>query len=199
MSCPPQRHRHVMVDVEGMGDALLSIGAVPFSIHPERLELDDEARWFNERATLQANLDVGLELDPETMEWWLRQPKEAQEELLREPRHNTVAALVAAWGDWLERSSTIASPSKLTIWAKPPGYDCAMIARACKVTAVKPKVHFYTCTRDVRTLLGIAKELNLDHVFEVEATVKHDPAADAACQALQVIAIYRHLFNLQRS
>lgn len=194
----PTNHKHVMVDIETMGKgpraAIVSIGAVPFSIHPERIEVGPIDSWFHERATLQSNIDAGRNVDPETIEWWLAQSKSAQDALLREPRHD-LPVMLEAFRRWLTSSPGLRAE---TIWAKPPQFDVDILRNAFASQDVTWPFH-YGATRDVRTVLELASNMNWSDVTGMEfAGEPHNAAHDAAHQALQVCLFHAKLYESRR-
>lgn len=181
-----------MVDIETMGGppdgAILSIGAVLFSIHPERVEVQPSSGWFHERATLPSNVELGRAVWPETVEWWIAQSKEAQEALLREPRHK-LPVLLEAFRRWLVHSRVE------FIWAKPPEFDITILTHAFQQCEVPWPLHF-SATRDVRTILETAKWMNWMDVVRMERLGEaHNAADDAAHQAQQVCLFHQKMFN----
>lgn len=193
----PSNYKHVMVDIEtlgkGLNAAIVSIGAVPFSLHPERVEVGPISTWFHERATLRSNADAGRNIDPETIEWWLSQSSEAQAALLREPRYD-LPVMLEGFRRWLTASSGLKVE---TIWAKPPQFDIEILRHAFASQNLEWPLHF-GATRDVRTVLEIAKGLGWNDVVRLDLWgEKHNALDDAVYQASQVCLFYDKLRKQQ--
>lgn len=189
----PANHKHIMVDIETMGKgpsaAILSIGAVPFSLHPDRIEVGRAETWFHERATLASNADLGRNIDPETIEWWIGQSKEAQRALLAQPRHD-LPVILEGFRRWMVDSPGIRAE---TIWAKPPHFDVSILMHAFEQANIDWPLHF-GATRDVRTVLEIAKGLGWNDVVRLDLWgEKHNALDDATYQASQVCLFYDKL------
>lgn len=79
--------KHMMLDLETMGNksnsVILSVGAVMFDI-----ETGEIGEYFYERIEFQSALDVGLKINADTVEWWMKQSDEARAQLFEKPRHD---------------------------------------------------------------------------------------------------------------
>jgi len=187
----PQNYEHVMVDIETMGGAprgaLLAIGAVPFSMHSERLELAPRELWYDKRCTLQANVIAGREIDAETVEWWMSQSDEARAMLVAEPRFADFRTLIYDFDDWIRHTDGFALEK---VWAKPPEFDIDILKHA--FDSVGAEWPFYRrSSRDLRTTLDHAEFQNRTDILGLEFEgEKHNAAHDAAHQARQVILAY---------
>lgn len=186
MSTPPAKHKHLMIDIETMGDAILSVGAVPFSIHPERMEIESIDRSFYAKVPLRASLEAGMNLDPNTVEWWLQQDKAAQDELLSGARFQTLRELCLSFHDFF--SNRVAKPADMTLWDKPPMFDIRLMREAFELAAVVWPFH-YAATRDVRVILDVAKAADMTAVLELVNPLKHSALGDARHQAQQVVMV----------
>lgn len=185
---PPKNYKHIMVDIETMGPApdgaLIAIGAVPFNLHPKCMELAPESKWFHERCTLEANILANRKIDAETVEWWMRQTKTAQEMVLAEPRVQHFATFIYDFEEWIRDTRAE------FIWAKPPEFDIDILKHAFAGTAAEWPFGG-RATRDVRTVLAQAKFNNREDVFNLPFEgEKHNAVHDAAHQARQVILAY---------
>ena len=76
---------HLMVDLETLGtkpgSAILSIGAVLFDPHGKLPKNVPEKKCLYHNAEIKTSIAAGFTFEQETVDWWLTQPKEAQEKL----------------------------------------------------------------------------------------------------------------------
>lgn len=198
----PSRYRNVMIDVETMGHgpsaAVLSIGVVPFQIHPDDCSVAPAAYWVEVRCSLGAASRAGLEVNADTVEWWLAQSQDAREALIREPRHDDYRAFLAAFAASLRTIN--GRDAELTVWAKPPQYDLVTLrAQLAKFGVDEPWQH--RNEQDLRTVIAAAKAAMQSgqdgwaEVLETSPLVKHSALDDAAVQADQVVRFYRRLYR----
>ena len=169
----------LMIDIETMGPApdgaVLAIGAVPFAMNGVKLEIAPEDDWFDVRITLEANVRAGRKIDGDTIEWWLRQDRDAQVVLLREPRHTNLDTVMVEFCEFVEKHGC------KTVWAKPPTFDLLILRH---MFGADWPFHWRN-ERDVRTVLYMADTLGWK-LPEKPDGVKHDAVHDAYVQAKQV-------------
>jgi hypothetical protein len=169
---------HVMIDLEtwgtAPGSALRSIGAVTFDPYGEP----------HQEKSFYANIDrascekVGLTVDPETVAWWSRQSREAEDALVREPQALLdVAKAFGTW--WRDNGATY-------VWSNGANFDEVLwrIAAAAVTYSVPWK---YWNVRDTRTCWHLAR---LNPKTIPQAGVAHNALADARHQALCVTRAY---------
>jgi len=166
-------NHEIMVDIETMGtnaDApILAIGAVKFNTYTGTI-----GEEFYERITLKSN--VGRPIDPDTVEWWLRQSKEAQAALTRNPRTDLKTAL---------GKFTTFCRGASTIWSNGPTFDEAILRDAMEQLGMQFPLKFYT-SRCVRTVRDLGERLGAPRSNNALA---HDALEDARAQAIDVINI----------
>lgn len=154
----------VMVDIETLGletgAAILSIGAVKFTEDG----LGDE---FYEEVSLASCQEAGLEIDAETLEWWLDQDDAVTGILTGGRRLEDVLGDFYGWfpNDGAE------------VWANSPSFDCEHLENAFDTIGMTEPWEFRD-ERDVRTLrsLPCAAEVEMDGD-------EHDALDDAKYQA----------------
>ena len=96
----------VMIDIETMAvssDAVIvTIGAVKFDRNGKDEDIDKIDRFY-ERVDAQSCIDVGLRIDPTTLNWWYSQPKEVSKEIFtkhdRQPIHRVLERFSVWYGD----------------------------------------------------------------------------------------------------
>jgi DNA polymerase III epsilon subunit-like protein len=159
---------NVMIDIETLGTSpgcvVVSIGAVKFD--------------FNTGITSEfyASVDIddcqlhGLEIDSETMKWWMEQPDAVQDQL------HGGETLVGALNNL---SQFIESQDK--IWANSPSFDCSILEAAYEAVGQSVPWEYYN-QRDYRTVKHLVTMAEVD----VDGP-KHNAQADARKQAQKLI------------
>jgi len=156
---------NVMIDIETLGldigSSIISIGAVKF----------DETGLGEE---LYRNVDLmsceaaGLEIDAETLDWWLHQPVEVQGQLTDGVTITTALNDLAVFIDEEDDSE---------IWANSPSFDCEMLEHAYDAVGLDVPWSFYH-ERDFRTLKELPVTVDVDQDGN-----EHDALDDALYQA----------------
>ena len=189
----------IMLDIETLGvernSIILSVGAVAFNIR----ETDPDKTIID---TYQAFIDPmdcekkGLICNVSTVLWWFDCNPEARSKIIDGPNVSLKACLNGL-NDFF-RAGTITpisgQYSSLRVWANSPSFDCAILANAYSVCAMK-KPWAYTEERDVRTLVSLGKIMgfDLEHVDSEEEYIRHDSLDDAISQSLKVSRLYNLL------
>lgn len=134
---------HVMVDIETLGTgsnaAIVSIGACEFTLEKG----PDESRTFYRRINLRSCIEAGMDVDADTVLWWLEQSPEALQELTSKDDRVNVSAALMAFNEWL--------PSKAMVYSNGPSFDAKTLSTAMKNLGMKPIPHWHE--RDHRTAL----------------------------------------------
>jgi len=182
---------HVMIDIETLGtqpgSVILSIGACYFGL-PEGTP---EASTFYTNISIDSCLKHGLTVMGDTIYWWLKQPKEAQEALF-DPRPLGLAEALSAFRRWLPQDS-----AKFYVWSYGSDFDLTLLAVAYSRLGQMPPWR-YKHVRDARTIYWLApgheQAVPQERPGESQS-VKHHALNDAVRQALRVQAAYRLLFK----
>lgn len=160
----------VMLDIETLGTdpgaAILSIGAVAFDLD------GPTGATFHQSVDVRSCQTYGLEIDAETLVWWLGQDAAAREVLDGGDDLSAVLKALAAW--WPDDAAEV--------WANSPAFDCQLLAEAHLAVGLEPPWAYYE-TRDVRTIRALPVAVEIDH----EGTA-HDALDDARHQAREVAA-----------
>lgn len=163
----------VMVDIETLGlepgSVILSIGAVRF---------DDYAvhETFHRNINLKSCQDAGLEIDADTLEWWLGQDENVQH-ILTGGKDLLIA--LQDFQSFYDNADEI--------WAFSPSFDCAHLAEAyARVGLEEP--WSYRDERDCRTLVELPGAVDLEQEGN-----EHDALDDARYQAGVVIKTLENL------
>jgi len=153
----------VMVDIETLGRepgcVVVSIGAVRFGSDG----LGEE--FFAEIAPASAQ-EFGLEIDAETLQWWLTQNGQARSQLVGGDDLDTALEAFAAW-----------LPDDAEVWANSPSFDCEILDAAFAAVGQPTPWQWYN-QRDVRTVK------NFDAAPDIEQDgIEHNALDDAIYQA----------------
>lgn len=161
----------VMVDIETLGTkpghAILSVGAVRF----DSGGLGDE---FYRSVSLESCQDAGLEIDANTLEWWLGQDDAVTGVLTGGDELTEVLEDFAAFYGTSEE-----------IWAFSPSFDCDILAEAYEAVGIVPPWNYYE-ERCCRTLAALPIWPDVDQDGD-----KHDALDDAKYQARQTVDALR--------
>lgn len=157
----------VMIDIESLatypGAAILSIGAVKF-------DEDGLGEEFHKSIDLKSCQEAGLEIDAETLEWWLEQDDDVTDVLTG---GLPLAAVLVSFHDFCEDAENV--------WAKPPSFDCALLEEAYDACGMDLPWG-YRDTRDLRTLKRLVDDPNVEREGD-----KHNALDDAKNQARVVL------------
>ena len=165
----------VMLDIETLGidpgAAILSIGACTFDREGvgETVELSVD---------LESCQDRGLEIDADTLQWWLGQDDAAREIL------TGGAALPTALS---ELRGFLETNDYDELWANSPKFDMAHLEAAYDALDWPTPWAFYEL-RDVRTVTELPGAVELE-----QDGTEHDALDDAVHQAREVAATLRAL------
>lgn len=171
-----------MLDLEtwgtAPGSALRSIGAVAFDPHGGQ-NWDEYVYYAN--IELASCEEVGLKVDPQTVEWWSRQSREAEDALLKEPRD--LFTVVAQFHEWWSRVNGV------YLWSNGANFDEVLWRSACD--AVNRNVPWkYWNVRDTRTIWHAA---HINPKMIPRAGIAHNALEDARHQAKCVTQAYAKL------
>lgn len=173
---------HVMLDLEtwgtSPGSALRSIGAVTFDPHGYEI-LEDRSFYANiDMASCEFH---GLTIDQETVEWWSRQSREAEDALLSEQKSLAVVAIeFNAW--WRDVNGTY-------VWSNGANFDEVLWRTASEVTNNKVPWKYWN-VRDTRTIWHAA---GINPKMIPRAGIAHNALEDARHQAKCVTQAYAAL------
>ncbi len=167
-----------MIDLETMGtksySAILSIAAVEFDI-----VTGETGKSFYKNIELKSNVDNGLKICPETVEWWLGQNESAKKSLFIEKE-----SLSKVLWDFKEFCD-----NKYFVWGNSARFDLGILSNAYdKIGDDAPWDH--RKERCVRTLVSFYPNIKDKWVFE---GVKHHPVDDCLNQIGYCSKIWKKL------
>jgi len=166
--------RRIMLDIETLGTqpgaALLSIAAVEFQ--PTTAGDDDGILdTFHAPVSATSCQEAGLDIDAETLEWWVGRPN-ASEQLLGGYELNQVLRDLQLFLD---------TEGDLEVWAKSPSFDCVLLDAAYRAIGHDGGPWEYWQERDVRTIASLPMAPAPEGIGQ-----DHDPLDDAKQQAVLV-------------
>jgi hypothetical protein len=157
--------QHIMIDIEALGKknaVILSIGAVRF----DQKEILETLEVF---PNVKDSMAYGLEIDADTLFWWLEQEK----------------AAIDAWrladteplSDCLIKLKNFCKKRNFEcVWAKPPTYDLEIILESYRRVRVGVPWGF-------RQEACMRTALRMIEVPYIEPELKHSALSDAVAQA----------------
>lgn len=172
----------IMVDIETMSTAtnaaIVSIGACGFD-HEVINTPEEITDRFYTSVSLTSNEEAGRHISASTVEWWLRQSKEAQTALSMEPIRSLRAALIEfrIWAQSLK-------PAAHFIWANDPDFDVVILRSAFDAVNQGWPFAYYN-NRSCRTLKHLAWPNDDAPNFRASG-VHHKADDDAVAQAVMV-------------
>lgn len=180
--------KDVMIDLETMGlsprGAIVAIGALSFD-----LTTGKRGSTFYQVVDL-ASSAVGMEIDPDTVIWWLAQSEAARFELI-DGEKSTLFEALDRFKVWF--------PERARVWGNGATFDVVILRSAFDALAVEVPWH-YRAERDVRTLVGLWRDLRGggedDPTLRFEddyGDCTHHALADAERQARYCCQLYQDL------
>lgn len=160
---------NIMLDLETMGNgsnaAIIAIGAVRFDA--------DVTDKFYETIKLDSSVAHGLEIDPATVMWWMKQSDEARSQFERLSDHlPTVLMQFTAW-----------IGSKAIVWGNGSDFDNVILANAYKKCGIDVPWKFYN-NRCYRTIKNLNRDIKMDRIG-----THHNAVDDAESQARHLMRI----------
>ena len=173
---------HIMIDLETMGlkgnSAIVSIGAVVFN--PDDNTLGDT---FYVNIDLSSCLNHGLEVDGDTVEWWIMQSDDAKKSLFKDAKPLDEALK--------EFTTFIKKFKKPKVWGNGLGFDNVIVKNAyASLKQDRPWSDFQD--RDMRTIVDITESIHGKQQKE-KSGIAHNALDDAINQAKTVCKYWKLL------
>jgi hypothetical protein len=154
---------HLMVDIETMGtesfSSIISIGALEFD-----LETGNTGKAFCQNISLQSCVDIGLNIDADTVLWWLRKSEEARNGLNKDCIN--IAIVLLAFSDFCNKN--------YQVWGNSARFDFGILKNAYD-KAKLPIPWDFKKERCVRTLVSFKPEIKENFNWK---GVTHNALAD---------------------
>ena len=180
-----KEYQHLMLDIESLSSkdnaVITSIAAVAFD-----MITGETGPEFKIDIQIQDSINKGLEVNGDTIVWWLEQSNEARKGLT-EGQKKAVRLDHALF----EFTSFVQSlkPSELRVWGNSCTFDNVLLRQAYNKIN-KPIPWKYVMDRDVRTIVEFAPEVKANTVF---VGTKHDPINDCKHQIKYLVKIYNKI------
>lgn len=175
-----------MIDIETYGKshnaAIVSIAAVAFDI-----ETGVTYETFHANVDPATSQQAGLEIDADTVAWWMRQPQEARNAIMTEQMAIDHALLLLK--GFFESQRLI--NDELQVWANSPSFDLVILRSAYKAFDRETPWQYWE-ERDVRTLVAFAPDIkkSIDASFIGN---RHTPLDDCLHQIVYCSSIWNLL------
>jgi hypothetical protein len=164
-----------MIDLETMGtsciSAIMSIGAVSFTLSSGKIN-----ELYHTGVDLKSCASANMDINADTILWWLKQSKENQERLLSLKTKSLKDSLIGLFDSFngLNKYTTC-------VWSHGSNFDTVIIENACKLVGV-PVWWEYKNIRDTRTVFDVFG-------YKYIAKGEHDALRDAKNQAEAIIHV----------
>jgi hypothetical protein len=154
----------LMLDIETLGT---DPGSVVFAIGAVKFDGDGVCDELFTSIRLASAQSAGLEIDADTVGWWIDQSTEAQKQLRGGESLRSALAELKRFATDVE-----------TVWACSPAFDCVMLDSAFDAVDMSSPWRFYEC-RDYRTF----RETLSTWPDREQDSVDHNALEDARFQA----------------
>lgn len=167
---------NVMLDLETMGNtsnaAIIAIGAVRF----DKAVTDR----FYKVVNLQSCVEVGLDIEPSTVMWWMQQSAEARGKFAVEAIGLNEA--LRSFADWVGDDAVV--------WGNGAAFDNVILANAYRKSRLPLPWKFYN-DRCYRTVKNLHPEIELERVGTYHCAV--DDAESQAQHLIRILNVYPNL------
>lgn len=175
----------IMLDLETMGKgpnaAIVAIGAVVFDTELGSVG-DEESGSFYRLVTLESAVRYRLQMDPDTVMWWLRQGEAARAALTGHMGMELHLAL-DQFSLWVE---LMANTEHVLVWGNGAAFDNVILRNAYREVGLQPPWSHWN-DRCYRTVKAMRPEMKVER-----HGVHHNAVHDAISQA-------RHLMKVLES
>lgn len=142
---------NLMIDMETLGvtpgSAILTIGACLFD--------DKIGHQFYQPVTLKSQIRYGFTIDPETVNWWSKQNKIAQDAAFGRPKkERSIKQALLTFSNWIH-FCTDSSKIKYRIWSHGAASDIPWLEDAYRKVGLKLPWDYWDI-RDTRTIFSAA-------------------------------------------
>lgn len=167
-----------MIDIETLGNqsnsVITSIAGVEFD-----LDSGQTGKEFSINVDIQSCLDIGLEINASTLIWWFNQSKDAQMQMLVDPK--PIEQALALLNGFIDQKSIV--------WGNSCRFDLGLLQNA--YTKLKMEIPWrYSNERCVRTLLMFQPKMK--DLIDFEG-IPHNAMHDCYYQIKYCSAIYNKL------
>lgn len=157
---------HISLDIETLGTR---VGSVVLSCALVRFE-DHASTTLN--LNIHEQMDLGLQVDPKTHEWWGTQRPDAWARAIENPYSLSVA--LPYFSDWISKA---VGGRPMRLWCHGGAFDAPLLQEVYRVAGLPIPWH-YRDVRDTRTLYDLAAVDLADY----SSGMAHCALDDALCQ-----------------
>ena len=164
----------IMLDIETLGtapgSAVVSLGAIRYSWKD-----GNPFDKFYVNISAAECVERGLTIDPDTVEWWAKQPKVAREAWQKDPK--PIATALTEFNDWFGNQ-------KHEVWCNGMNFDFPLLETLYRSVGMKSPWQYYLLN-DMRTIVNTFNARDKYQVFRKENTesVYHNALDDCIEQA----------------
>lgn len=187
----------IMLDIETLSTksnaVILTIGAIKIGkdiINTGILPPIESLNTFYRRINIQSCIDIGLETDPETIDWWKKQKAEAIYEAIENKDRIPIKEALQQFITWF------GTDSNEEVWAQGIDFDCVILRNAFEKCGLVTPWKFWNC-RDCRTMLnktGIyLKTVEMEVCNRNANFVKHNALSDCYIQLIALLESFRYV------
>ena len=184
---------HIMLDIETMSNknnaAIIQIGAVQFNPYTGVCGAE-----FNVNVDITSCLLMGLEVNMETVAWWMKQ-SDAAKAALTSGKKETIQKSLVDFSAWMTDLNCKYGPF---VWGNGSNFDNVIVTNAYEACQLKRPWH-YRNDRDVRTLVALGKTFGIDPFKEKRVGTAHNAVDDCKFQIRYCSKIWQALQNQKQS
>lgn len=164
----------VMIDIETLSTKnnalIVTIGAIKFN-RKDKIKPLDEFDKFYVRINQNSCIKLGMDIDPNTVEWWKKQSKEARYEVFENKDRIDIKDALIQLYDFIKDVKYV--------WANSPNFDCVILENAFNICEIEIPWKFWNL-RDCRT----AYDLGNTNLKNFTNTISHNALIDCYNQIL---------------
>jgi len=182
----------IMVDLETFGTgkraAFVQIAAVKFTAFGAPLPVEPEPTAptvFYANVAVDTCVKLGLQMDTDTLLWWLRDAPQAARVSLFDPAPQPVQTVLANFKRFVVWKEDF-------VWSKGAGFDLSILSEAYRLNGDKYGAFSFAKERDVRTVYDWGG-ISVEDDRNVPGEQAHNALADAWHQARMVQQAARNL------
>ncbi len=178
-----------MIDLETLGvksnSLITSIGVVEFSMNNGKCQ-----REFYETIDLQDSINMGFEIEANSLTWWLSQPDETRLEINKKGSKKLKDVLVALDNFFPSGSNSQGKRDTFYVWGNGSSFDLGILANAYNKCGLEIPWKFWN-ERDVRTIVSLNPDVKNNMKPNDNA---HNALSD--CK-FQINYLYKTLLTIQ--
>lgn len=167
-----------MLDLETLSTrpeaVILSIGALKFDPYTDVIDLENN---FDIKVDVDEQVSLGRHIQPETIDWWAKQPKDVQEDAFSLVGRDTIDSFLTKLNKFLVGADSI--------WAQGPVFDIVILENLYRQVE-RPVPWNYWQIRDSRTLFKVHGDPR-----DKGRAAAHNAVMDCYYQAVGIQQIYR--------